>query len=146
MKGITYCGECSDYSYEKHCCKRGAKLEINPKNKFYDDCPLPDVTVSETHWVDGSIMPTESGEYFVILEAMRDSNPLPSGEALVHKGDIEITKDWYDADQGMFDIIDEDNPAWRVRSWARILKPSIPADIRDRVRWYFGEEVKHDET
>lgn len=32
----------------------------------------------------------------------------------------------------------------RVLSWARTLKPSIPADIRDRVRWYFGEEIKRD--
>lgn len=43
MKGITYCGACADYDIKKHCCKRGAKLESNPQDKFFDDCPLPDV-------------------------------------------------------------------------------------------------------
>lgn len=42
-----------------------------------------------------------------------------------------------------FDTIGKDNPIWRVLSWARMLKPSIPADIRDRVKWYFGMEVNH---
>ena len=52
MKGISYCGECSDYSYKKHCCKRGAKLESDPMGKFYDDCPLTDVIVSRSTLVD----------------------------------------------------------------------------------------------
>lgn len=99
--------------------------------------------MAEVNWIKDTIAPPESGDYYIILEAMRDSDPLPSGVVLVNKGDIEIIKDWYDADQGMFDIIDEDNPAWRVRSWARILKPSIPADIRDRVKWYFGMRLEH---
>ena len=43
MKGITCCGECADYDHKKHRCKRGANLESNPQDKFYDDCPLPDV-------------------------------------------------------------------------------------------------------
>lgn len=43
MKGITYCGECADYDHKKHHCKRGANRESNPQDKFYDDCPLPDV-------------------------------------------------------------------------------------------------------
>lgn len=43
MKGITYCGECADYDHKKHSCKRGANRENNPQDKFYDDCPLPDV-------------------------------------------------------------------------------------------------------
>lgn len=42
MKGITYCGACADYDIKKHRCKRGAKLESNPQDKFFDDCPLPD--------------------------------------------------------------------------------------------------------
>ena len=42
MKGITYCGACADYDIKKHRCKRGAKLENNPQDKFFDDCPLPD--------------------------------------------------------------------------------------------------------
>lgn len=43
MKGITYCGACVDYDFEKHRCKRGAKKESNPQDKFFDDCPLPTV-------------------------------------------------------------------------------------------------------
>lgn len=42
MKGITYCGACADYDIKKHRCKCGAKLESNPQDKFFDDCPLPD--------------------------------------------------------------------------------------------------------
>lgn len=34
MKGITYCGACADYDIKKHRCKRGAKLESNPQDKF----------------------------------------------------------------------------------------------------------------
>jgi len=100
--------------------------------------------MAEVNWIKGTIAPPESGEYYVILEAMQDSDPLPSGEMLDHKGDIEITSDWYDADRAEFVAIGKDNPIWRVLSWARMLKPSIPADIRDRVRWYFGEEIKRD--
>ena len=43
MKGITYCGACADYDIKKHRCKCGAKLESNPQDKFFDDCPLPNV-------------------------------------------------------------------------------------------------------
>lgn len=43
MKGITYCGACSDYDIKKHRCKRGAKQESNPQDQFFDDCPLPTV-------------------------------------------------------------------------------------------------------
>ena len=51
MKGITYCGACADYDIKKHRCKRGAKLESNPQDKFFDDCPLPDaVPVVNGRW------------------------------------------------------------------------------------------------
>ena len=43
MKGIKLCGECADYDKKKHRCKRGASREDDPRNTFYDDCPLPDV-------------------------------------------------------------------------------------------------------
>lgn len=99
--------------------------------------------MAEITWNKGTIAPPESGDYYVILEAMRDSNPLSSGEVLVRKGDIEITNGWYDADLAEFDLIGKDNPVWRVLAWARMPKPSIPEDIRDRVRWYFGKKVEH---
>ena len=43
MKGIALCAECADYDKRKHCCKRGASREDDPRNPFYDDCPLPEV-------------------------------------------------------------------------------------------------------
>ena len=42
MKGISLCGECGFYDWKKHRCTRGASKETDPKDKFYDDCPLPD--------------------------------------------------------------------------------------------------------
>jgi hypothetical protein len=52
MKGITYCGACADYDIKKHRCKRGAKLESNPQDKFFDDCPLLDaVPVRNGQWI-----------------------------------------------------------------------------------------------
>lgn len=54
MKGITYCGACADYDIKKHRCKRGAKLESNPQDKFFDDCPLPDAApVVYGQWIIG---------------------------------------------------------------------------------------------
>ena len=43
MKGIALCAECADYDKRKHCCRRGASREDDPRNPFYDDCPLPEV-------------------------------------------------------------------------------------------------------
>lgn len=43
MKGITCCGDCGYYNWKEHKCSRGANVEIDAKNHFYDDCPLPDV-------------------------------------------------------------------------------------------------------
>lgn len=43
MKGIRICGECANYSYKKHKCLLGCNKETDPRSKFYDDCPLPDV-------------------------------------------------------------------------------------------------------
>ena len=43
MKGITYCGACAGYDKKKHRCTAGACEEGDPRNPFYDDCPLSDV-------------------------------------------------------------------------------------------------------
>ena len=47
--------------------------------------------MAEVNWIKGTIAPPKSGEYYTILEAMRDIDPLPSGGEIIHKGDIEIT-------------------------------------------------------
>ena len=43
IKGITCCGDCVYYNFKKHKCTRGASVETNAKDHFYDDCPIPDV-------------------------------------------------------------------------------------------------------
>ena len=43
MKGIRICAECANYSTKKHRCTLGASKEDDPRNPFYDDCPLPEV-------------------------------------------------------------------------------------------------------
>ena len=99
--------------------------------------------MADVNWINGTIAPPESGDYYIILEAMRSTFDPCTGETLISKGDIEITDGWYDADREEFDTIGKDNPIWRVLSWANMLWPSIPADIRDRVKWYFGRRLEH---
>ena len=43
MKGITCCGDCVYYDWKKHKCSRGASVETDAREHFYDDCPIPDV-------------------------------------------------------------------------------------------------------
>ena len=74
---------------------------------------------------------------------MRSTFDPYTGETLISKGDIEITNGWYDADQAAFDNIGKDNPIWRVLSWARMLRPSLPAALRDRVQGHFGMRLAH---
>ena len=98
--------------------------------------------MAEVNWIKGTIAPPESGDYYIILEAMRDIDPLPSGGEIIHKGDIEITTGWYDAKRRYFDGIGENNPFWRVLAWANVLKPDVPEDVKPRLRIYFGTKVK----
>lgn len=42
MKAIKCCGECGYYNWGKHRCQAGAKKENDPRDPFYDDCPLAD--------------------------------------------------------------------------------------------------------
>ncbi len=41
MRGISVCGECANYNWKKHKCTVCSCKESNPRNPFYDDCPLP---------------------------------------------------------------------------------------------------------
>ena len=45
-KLIKICAECADYDMKKHRCRRGATREEDPRNPFYDDCPLPDAVAA----------------------------------------------------------------------------------------------------
>lgn len=46
MKGITCCGDCAYYNMKKHRCTR-AYDEGKATDRFYADCPLPDVILKE---------------------------------------------------------------------------------------------------
>lgn len=59
MKGIKICSECANYSMKRHCCILGAIKETNPRDPFYDDCPLPDVTAVKC----GTWIPIPESEY-----------------------------------------------------------------------------------
>lgn len=87
------------------------------------------------NWTNGTIAPPESGEYYIIIEALSDG--------FYHKkGDIEMLTDYYDAATDQFDTIgDRDNPYWKVLSWATIQFPAIPEDLKGRVKNYFGHKV-----
>ena len=86
-------------------------------------------------WINGTIAPQESGDYYIAIEALKDI-PLMGFK----KGDVEITTDYYEASEGYWDEIGKDNPYWKVVCWARIRHPDIPEDLRGRVKMYFGRE------
>ena len=98
--------------------------------------------MAKVNWIKGEIAPPESGEYYVIIEAKQDIRDPDTNELLVSAEDVEMTGDWYDAKLRYFDSIGENNPFWRVLSWADVLKPDVPEDIKPRLRTYFGVKVR----
>lgn len=97
--------------------------------------------MSNVDWVRGSIDPPESGEYYVINKVLRDITDDVTGENYFRVGEYEITGDWWDAAEKEWQSIGRDNPFWAVEAWAVIPKPPVPADIADKVRVYFGQDV-----
>ena len=90
--------------------------------------------MAEVNWINGNIEPTESGEYYLIIEAQHDIGDFK-------KGDVEITSEYYDTQTKEWDSIGKDNPTWKVLSWAKMLRPNIPKDLQKRTKWYFGKWV-----
>lgn len=89
----------------------------------------------QPNWINGTIAPPESGEYYIIIEALRDG-------AYHKKGDIEMTTDYYNADLDEFDTLGKrNNSYWKVLNWASIKYPAIPKDLIGRVKNYFGHKV-----
>lgn len=41
---ILCCGECGNYNFKAHRCMICQNKESDPRNPFYDDCPLPKAT------------------------------------------------------------------------------------------------------
>lgn len=92
--------------------------------------------MAEVNWINSNILPTKSGEYYIIVEAQQD---IPTMD--MEKGDIEITCDYFDVDDGCFQSIGGENPWWKVLNWANVIKPSIPDDLLDKVKLYFSQRV-----
>lgn len=100
--------------------------------------------MAKVNWINGKIAPPESDEYYVILEAQQDIRDPDTNELLVSAGDVEMDGDWYDAEERYFSSLGGNNPFWRVLSWANILKPDVPDDIKPKLRTYFGAKVEWD--
>jgi Zn-finger protein len=65
MKGILLCSECAYYSKKSHRCVRGAHIESNPADPFFDDCPLPDVAPAKPgRWIKSIF----GGDFWVCSE------------------------------------------------------------------------------
>ena len=98
--------------------------------------------MAEVTWINGTIDPPQSGEYYVTLEAKQDIiNPV-TGKVYYNRGDVMICIDCYYAEDRFWEQLGKDNPFWEVVCWANILKPDIPDGVRDRLVEYFGEKVQ----
>lgn len=86
--------------------------------------------MAKVNWINGSIEPPEPGEYYTITQSV--------------KGDVWIDIDTWDGKK--WETLGTDNDYWQVLSWARILRPDIPKDLRGLVTLYFGQGVKDDGT
>lgn len=86
--------------------------------------------MAKVNWIKGSIEPPEPGEYYTITQSV--------------KGDVWIDIDTWDGKK--WETLGTDNDYWQVLSWAGILRPDIPKDLRGLVTLYFGQGVKDDGT
>ena len=98
--------------------------------------------MAKVNWINGHIPPPESGEHYVIVEALKNMRDPENGKLLVGKGDVEIYTDWYDTKRGYFDSIGKENSFWKVVARASVLRPDVPDDIKPKLRTYFGKKVK----
>lgn len=100
--------------------------------------------MAEVTWINGTIDPPQSGEYYVTLEAKHSMILLceGTGKAYYGRGDVTIKVDFYDANGRVWKKLGKDNPFWGVVCWAHILKPDIPDGVREKLVEYFGEKVQ----
>ena len=98
--------------------------------------------MAEVTWINGTINPPQSGEYYVTLEAKQDIVDPATGNVLYRTGDVTIDVDCYNAEYSFWEQLGNDNPFWEVLCWADILKPDIPDGVRDRLVEYLGTKVK----
>lgn len=98
--------------------------------------------MAEVTWINGTIDPPESGEYYVTLEVKQDIVGTMTGKVYYKTGDVIINVDYYNADDRFWEQLGKDNPFCTVVCWADILKPNIPDGVRDRLVEYLGTKVK----
>ena len=98
--------------------------------------------MAKVTWINGTIDPPQSGEYYVTLESKQDMVDPETGEVLYMAGDVMINIDCYYAGAHFWEQLGKDNPFWAVLCWADILKPDIPDCVRDRLVEYLGTKVK----
>lgn len=98
--------------------------------------------MAEVTWINGTIDPPQSGEYYVTLEAKHGIVDQKTGEVWYRAGDVMIDIDRYYAGAHFWDKLGKDNQFWELVCWADILKPNIPDDVRERLVWYLGEKVQ----
>lgn len=83
MKLIKLCGECADYDKKKHRCRRGANREDDPRNTFYDDCPMQDfeefLNRLSTRLANNADIPT-AVLYFVMVDIETTKREITEGE------------------------------------------------------------------
>lgn len=91
--------------------------------------------MANVNWINGKFEPSESGEYYVIIEAQCDLCDYK-------KGDIEIDSDWYNKELKQFESIGKNNKSWKIIAWADILLPDIPKDLQGKVKSYMGKSLK----
>lgn len=98
--------------------------------------------MAEVTWINGTIDPPQSGEYYVTLEAKQDMVDPETGEVWYRTGDVMIDTDCYYACAHFWEKLGKDNPFWEVVCWSHILEPDIPDGVRDRLVEYLGNKVK----
>lgn len=98
--------------------------------------------MAEVTWINGTIDPPKSGEYYVTLEAKQDIVGQFTGKVYYKTGDVMIDVDCYNADERFWEQLGKDNPFLEVVCWADILKPNIPYGVRERLVDYLGTKVK----
>ena len=98
--------------------------------------------MAKVTWINGTIDPPQSGEYYVTLEAKHDIVDPVTGNVDYKTGDVMIYTDCYYAGTRFWEKLGKDNPLWTVLCWADILKPDIPDGVRDRLVEYLGAKVK----
>ena len=74
--------------------------------------------MSEVTWINGTIDPPQSGEYYVTLEAKQDMVDPVTGTVDYKTGDVMIYTDCYYAGTRFWEQLGKDNPFWGVVCWA----------------------------